>query len=350
MPDETLLHRPGTGGAGYPMPAPSGQGQLPTTQAPPTEPSYYDISPLKPPTWEWQIAGYFFLGGLSAGAYILARLAERFGGEEYRAITRAGTLTAFAAALPCAPLLIVDLGDPSRFHHMLRVFKPHSPMNLGAWTLLGYSGAATLAVLREWLRGDRTEAERSTAEKMVDGLLITVTDAAGIPLALLLAGYTGVLLSCTSNPLWSQNPWLGPLFSASALSSGASAIALLLEAGKQSEESSPQEAMKRIDLLGHIAEGLTMAGYLVRAGSLAQPLTAGTRAPALWGGALGLAASEVLKHLPVRGRAGSWSRMAASVLGLAGALAWRWGIVDAGHDAAKDPNLARQVSSKHPKK
>ena len=50
--------------------------------------------------------------------------------------------------------LVLDLGDPLRFHHMLRVFKPSSPMSLGTWCLTIYSlpltVAAALSLLREW--------------------------------------------------------------------------------------------------------------------------------------------------------------------------------------------------------
>src|SRR3954471_19623037 len=97
------------------------------------EPAYYNVSILKSPVWKWEIATYFFLGGISAASYVLARVAERAGGERYRNLTRAATYTAFATMLPCAPLLIHDLGDRKRFHHMLRVFKPTSPMSLGTW-------------------------------------------------------------------------------------------------------------------------------------------------------------------------------------------------------------------------
>ena len=45
------------------------------------EPSYYDVSILKQPVWKWQIATYFYLGGLSAGAYALGRVADRVGGD-----------------------------------------------------------------------------------------------------------------------------------------------------------------------------------------------------------------------------------------------------------------------------
>src|SRR5258705_761240 len=34
-------------------------------QDPSPEPSYYDVSILKAPLWKWEIASYFFLGGVS---------------------------------------------------------------------------------------------------------------------------------------------------------------------------------------------------------------------------------------------------------------------------------------------
>ena len=46
-------------------------------------------------------------------------------------------------------MLVLDLGDPLRFHHMLRVFKPSSPMSLGTWSLAAYSLPLTLIVAIE---------------------------------------------------------------------------------------------------------------------------------------------------------------------------------------------------------
>ena len=46
-------------------------------------------------------------------------------------------------------MLVSDLGDPLRFHHMLRVFKPSSPMSLGTWSLTVYSLPLTLIVAIE---------------------------------------------------------------------------------------------------------------------------------------------------------------------------------------------------------
>ncbi len=298
-------------------------------------PSYYDVSMLKPPVWGWEIATYFFLGGVSAGAYLLARMAERFGGG--REVTRVGAAVAVGAAVPCAPLLIKDLGDPKRFHHMLRVWKPQSPMNLGAWTLTAYTGTAFLALLREWLRG-ADESERPEWGRVADGLVVAVTDAAGVPLALLLAGYTGVLLSATATPAWAKNPWLGPLFSASAISTGAAAISLALEWRKDGRG---REALEGIDTAAHLAEAAALTGYLAAAGRLAGPLTHGSQVGPFWGAVASLAVSEALKHLAPRGR---WWSMAASVLGLAGSYALRWAFVHAGPPSANDPDAARWAS------
>src|SRR5262245_39557152 len=100
-----------------------------------TEEGYYGLPMLKRPTWGWQIAWYFFLEGVSSGAFLTASLAELFGGERMKPAVRAARRVAFLSFLPCPSLLIDDLGDPARFHNMLRVFKQSSPMNLGAWAL-----------------------------------------------------------------------------------------------------------------------------------------------------------------------------------------------------------------------
>jgi formate-dependent nitrite reductase membrane component NrfD len=287
------------------------------------------------------VATYFFLGGLSAGAFLLARLAERFGGERYRAVTRAGTAIAALAAVPCAPLQIADLGDPKRFHHMLRVFKPSSPMNLGAWTLMAYSGVAFTAALREWLRGSRSDEERSGAARVTDGVLLAVCDAAGMPLALLLAGYTGVLLSGTSTPVWSQNSWLGALFSAGAVANGTGAVSLAPRV-RESEEAT--HVLRTVHTVAHVAEALTAAGFLAAAGSLAKPLTAGEASVPFWGSALTIVGAEVLKALPLPKRGRQLASLAASILGLVGGYALRWSLVRAGRASAADPEAARQAT------
>jgi formate-dependent nitrite reductase membrane component NrfD len=327
--------------------------QMDSAQPPQDEPSYYDLSFLKKPVWKWQIAGYFFFGGLSAGAYILSRVAGRFGGKRYRDVARVGSQVAFASLLPCPPLLIHDLGDPKRFHHMLRIFKPSSPMSLGTWTMVSYSGAATAAVLREWLRDRRVRDElpgrRPTLlRQLADATVVAVTDAAGVPLAVLMAGYTGVLMSCTANPLWCKSMWIGPMFSASSLGSGASAIALALS--RQYDPDSPQmKVLHRIDSFAHVVELSCLVAYLRERGQAAGPLIRGKQKFHTWGGIAGIVAAEVLKRLPVGAPARQYTSQAADVISLAAAISLRWAVVYGGQAAADDPRLARAATgTAHP--
>jgi formate-dependent nitrite reductase membrane component NrfD len=84
---------------------------------------------------------------LAAGADLTGRPALR----------RASWLGSFAGLLASLWFLVSDLGRPERFHHMLRVFKPTSPMSVGTWILTAFGpgvGAAALNELvpRRWRR------------------------------------------------------------------------------------------------------------------------------------------------------------------------------------------------------
>ena len=48
-------------------------------------------------------------------------------------------------------LLVADLGRPERFHHMLRVAKPTSPMSVGTWILAPYAPGVGSRPLSELL-------------------------------------------------------------------------------------------------------------------------------------------------------------------------------------------------------
>ncbi|MYR89199.1 polysulfide reductase, partial [Streptomyces sp. SID685] len=45
--------------------------------------------------------------------------------------------------------LVHDLGRPTRFLNMLRVFKPTSPMSVGSWILVGYAPLTMAAAATE---------------------------------------------------------------------------------------------------------------------------------------------------------------------------------------------------------
>ena len=103
------------------------------------------------PEWAWWLVWYFFLGGLAAGLYFMAALIELVGSERDRAMAKVAYYGAFPLAVVCGVLLILDLGRPERFWHMLiqsetgrPMFKYWSPMSVGAWALLVFSGLAFL--------------------------------------------------------------------------------------------------------------------------------------------------------------------------------------------------------------
>ncbi len=328
---------------------------MPTAADPPKAeatdgPSYYNISLLQAPVWKWEIALYFWFGGISGGSYILGRMADRFGGGRYRDLSKWASYISFASLLPSPPLLIYDLGDPRRFHHMLRVFKPSTPMSLGSWILSGYSLPCTAETLRQlamnWLMTAKQRAafEASLANKAATA----VNDVAGVPLALGLAGYTGVLLSCASTPLWCKNTWIGPLFSSSAAATAASAVNLALDVTGADLHGPSKRAVEKIELAAHAAEAVTLVGYLKQAGPLARPMTHGGQQKNLYLTVAGIVGAELLKALPLKGKPKRTASILASVLSLAGGMALRWAFVYGGQESGANPRDARMGSKPKP--
>src|SRR5204863_4239637 len=109
---------------------------------------------LHAPVWTWEVPLYFWFGGIASGSSFVALASEVAGDRDTAVIARRVTL---GAVVPCAPLLVLDLGRPERFLHMMRIFKPRSPMSMGAWCLGAFSGTAGAAVMADLL-GRRREA------------------------------------------------------------------------------------------------------------------------------------------------------------------------------------------------
>lgn len=298
-------------------------------EGPDEPPSYYGLPLLKPPAWKWEIASYFYLGGVSSGALLLARAARRFGGAAGRSLSQAGTFVAAGAFLPCPLLLIKDLGDPARFYYMLRIFKLRSPMSMGSFTLGAYSLPLGLATLESWFANDK---RLPIADLTIDLL--------AAPLGLLMASYGGVLLSNTATPLWSKNRWLAPLFATSALHGAAAACSLYCHLRPHQPE--PPRALYRFGRLGRLLSALSLIAYLGTAGRRSQPLVSGNYAPLFWAGGIGagLLAPAVLERAAenTTERKNPWRRLlrlAASVADLIGGLALRWAVVYGGRRSAR---------------
>lgn len=292
---------------------------------------YYGTQVLLSGPWHWLVTWYFWLGGISGASYLLAVTARAFGGRRGRDIARAGHLVSLVAIAPAPVLLVLDLGRKARFHHMLRVFKPLSPMNLGAWALSAFGLASGLSAWHELADMDALPGPLGTAGRHLPAGAVAVTGAAA---GLYFSGYTGTLLAATAIPLWARTPLLGPLFMASAAATGGEAVeGALALAGR---ESTQLEAPRVAAMLG---EAALSAAYLHALGPEARrPLTRGRSRH--WFRAyevLGLGVPLVVTVLPGRRRRDV--RLVAAGAALAGGFCLRAAIVRGGHESAEDPSL-----------
>src|SRR5436305_6586595 len=232
------------------------------------EASYYDFPVLKAPTWHWEIIWYFFFGGLAAGCYVVASIASLFGSREDRAVARTGYYLSLLSLLPCPPLLIKDLGRPERFLHMLRIFKVKSPMSMGTWGLISFSFfsgvTAVIQAARDGMLG------RWWGTRLLAALPQRLLALPGTVLGVFLGGYTGVLLTATSVPLWSRSKVLGAVFISSAISTSSAMISLVLRvAGAPAHTLHKLERLEWTALLVEITGILT---FLRQSGRAARPL------------------------------------------------------------------------------
>jgi formate-dependent nitrite reductase membrane component NrfD len=282
---------------------------------------YYGIPMLKRPLWRWEIALYFFAEGISAGSFVLATMADVFGGQRYRKLIRAADYISVAMLLPCPPLLIADLGRPERFHHMLRVFKPTSPMNLGAWALTGYGQQAALVAF--WPK--------------------TAIRLAGLPFALFMVAYPGVLLTTTSIPLWNRTRALGAVLGTSSMASASSALELW--AAVKDAPRATRESLHSITTVAHVAEAAALTTYVAQSHETLQPLTKGRYSRMFWAGAVAVGVALPMILAPGRGSKHARTRtILSSVSSLVGALALKWAVVHAGRDSADDPAANRYAT------
>src|SRR4051794_6691536 len=106
--------------------------------------TYYGLPAVKASHYGWLIATYFFVGGLSGAAQILAAIADLKGRGRPSAVARAGRYLALAGSVISPVLLIADLHTPQRWYNMMRIFRPTSAMSIGSWTLTAFGTASGL--------------------------------------------------------------------------------------------------------------------------------------------------------------------------------------------------------------
>ncbi len=185
------------------------------------------------PHWAWLIATYFFVGGLAGGSYFVAALIDLFGRSEDRPLAHLGYYVAFPCVVLSGLVLIIDLGRPLRFWHMLiesntyrPMIKTWSPMSIGSWGLMLFGAFAFLSFLAALAEDGRIPWSRLRTFR-APSAPGRVTAVVGGLAGFYVAGYTGVLLAVTNRPIWSDTPLLGLLFVVSAASTSTALLILL---------------------------------------------------------------------------------------------------------------------------
>ena len=273
---------------------------------------------IKAPVWTWEVPVYFWVGGIASGAAFAALAADLAGDEWSAAVARK---VALAVVLPAPVLLITDLGRPARFLNMLRIFKPRSPMNMGAWCLVAFTAVGAAAVGGDLLGRPRTARRLGAVNALLGGYL---------------GSYTGVLLAATAVPVWARSRiLLGPIFVSTATATGAAATRLTMAAAGQPAEHPTRRALGRLEAAAVLTELTLSTVNERRLGRVGEAFSQG-RPHRLFRTAKLLVGSGLALNVLGKRRPRTPVEHMSSLMYLAGGLAFRFAWIEAGKASARD--------------
>lgn len=159
------------------------------------------------------IATYFYLTGLSAGSFIISTLAYGFGMLKFKPLGKIGVVMATFLLIIAPMILLIDLEQPFRFWHLIIYLRITSPITWGTFLLSLYP-MNCMVYGYFMFKGDLKRTK-------IFGLI-------GIPLALLVHGYTGFILALgKARVLW-NTAIMPPIFLVSAMVSGLALMILVV--------------------------------------------------------------------------------------------------------------------------
>lgn len=186
--------------------------------------------------WDWPIAVYLFLIGISAGLVVLAVLLRQYYPNEANSnstLMRTTLVLAPTTVVLGLLILIFHLTRPWTFWKLMFHYSPTSVMSMGVMLFQVY-----MAVLVVWLakiyENELVALQQKWLPKfnIIPRLLAVLNramrflDIVMLVLAVLLGAYTGFLLSALKSYPFLNNPLLPALFLFSGISSGI-AVALI---------------------------------------------------------------------------------------------------------------------------
>jgi len=281
----------------------------------------YESRPVtKPPNWHGLVTLDMVLNNLSTGLFLVAAVGELLAPAAFRPLAPLVYPLVLLFLLGDLVCLVLDLGDRKRFHHMLRVWKPSSPMSFGTWVLTAYSVPVTLlAILSLWRRDTGSGLDPLRAAL----LLIGGVFASGA------AAYKGVLFSTTAQRGWEEGRWMGGYLINSALCLGA--VELLLLATLTGHGTGMMDALR---LAARLLLALNLIALVFLAKDVSGPLAAARGPDGIASLALVAIGAGVLVPFLLVGAPGPAGVAAGLGLMLVGAVAVRAAIVQLPHRLA----------------
>ncbi|QQA75088.1 cytochrome c nitrite reductase subunit NrfD [Pectobacterium parmentieri] len=201
--------------------------------------------------WDWPIAVYLLLVGISAGMVSLSLLLRHYVPIEYNGSNRMIKATAIVAPLAVIfglVILIFHLTKPLTFWYLMVFYNPTSIMSLGVmlfqvyfivmllWLITLYHDVWLTQLETVWHRPALTVRARKLAAIIVKNA--AVIENLLLILAVLLGCYTGFLLSALKSFPLLNNPVLPVLFLVSGTTSGIAVMLLASAWGRHTSGNS----------------------------------------------------------------------------------------------------------------
>jgi molybdopterin-containing oxidoreductase family membrane subunit len=176
-------------------------------------------------SWAFYIGNFTFLVGVAAAAVLLVIPAYVYHWKPIKEVVVLGELLAISALVMCLLFILVDMGRPDRFHHILPFFgTPNWPRSLLAWDALVLNlYLAVNVVLVSYL------LFKTYRGKPYDKRIFLPLVLLSIPVSLSTHTVTAFLYNgMAARPYWNASI-LAPRFIASAFCSGPAVMIILFQ-------------------------------------------------------------------------------------------------------------------------